>query len=79
VATPDAGRNADSIVKGFREVGLVREPRGKRDLAQRLVGRKHEFLGPLDATVDHEGMRADTETLLEGALEVAWTQADYGG
>ena len=48
-------------------MGLVREPRGKRDLAQRLVGRKHEFLGPLDATVDHEGMRADTETLLEGA------------
>ncbi len=44
MATPDAGRNADGIVKRFREVGLVSESRGKRDLAQRLVGRKHQLL-----------------------------------
>jgi hypothetical protein len=66
-------------MKGFREVGLVSEPRGKRDFAQRLVGRKHEFLRPFDATFNHKGMRADAEALLEGALEVAWTQADDGG
>ena len=66
-------------MKSFREVGLVSESRGKRDFAQRLVGRKHEFLRPFDATFDHKGMRADAEALLEGALEVAWTQADDGG
>jgi len=54
-------------------MGLVRETRGKRDLAQRLFRRKHEFLGSLDATFDHEGMRADAETLLEGTLEVPRT------
>jgi hypothetical protein len=78
VPTPDAGGNADGRVKPFREVGLVRESRGKRDLAQRLVRRKHEFLGSLDATFDHEGMRADAEALLEGTLEVPRTQTDDG-
>jgi hypothetical protein len=79
VATPDAGCNADGIAKGFREVGLVRESRGKRDFAQRLIGRKHESLRPFNATFDHESMRAHAEALLEGALEVAWTQADDSG
>ncbi|MEA2916688.1 MAG: hypothetical protein QOJ15_8769, partial [Bradyrhizobium sp.] len=54
------------MLKPLREVRLVSESRGKRDLAQRLVGRKHEFLGSLDATFEHEGMRADAEALLEG-------------
>ncbi len=76
--TPDAGGNTDGILKPLREVGLVSESHSKRDLAQRLVGRKHEFLGSLDATFEHEGMRADAEALLEGTLEVPRTQTDDG-
>src|SRR5260370_38895358 len=72
--TPCAGRRPDKLREDLRQMALICEARGERDVGNRRFGIEEQVLGLLDESLQEPDVRRLSGRLLEGAREMAARQ-----
>ena len=78
LATPGAGRDADSRVESAREVALFRKPGIQCDVNQGVAAVSKQSLGTLDSGLHMPSMRRSAGRCLEGPAELGWRKVRQG-
>ena len=74
-APPDVRTRADVAAEQPRQMRLIAEPTGERDLRERIVARQHQLLSARQPAARDICERSDAEAARERAAEMPGAQA----